>query len=293
MSVVQVSLMILGRLDGLSLCSAAQVLAPPSLQMLNFTLCWQVCTAWRDIVTANWSEEFWEQLARQVFPVYNWGEMRGPRQKARWLDMLREEGRQGGLRAGNWLEKLTVGAAKEETSWLDRLGIMLQHTTCLHCLHVTQAVHLHIPALTELQLDHFSHQKLRYNRLWKERLTSGLMEPEYPNIPINWQLYTWQGAFSGPVGSPYQGGQFLLSLEVPITYPFDPPVVRFITKIFHPNVNTHGDVGHDWVSRWSEATGITKGTSINIKGITSYGAPIYNFYKLATSPALSLMLMAG
>ena len=56
---------------------------------------------------------------------------------------------------------------------------------------------------------------------------------------------------------------FLLTiLKVPLNYPFDPPEVRFLTRIFHPNVSRHGDVGidsilkHNWVSGESTRTGL-------------------------------------
>ena len=38
-----------------------------------------------------------------------------------------------------------------------------------------------------------------------------------------------------------------------------PPVVRFITKIFHPNISRHGDVGLDSIHHnWSLALTISK-----------------------------------
>lgn len=42
-------------------------------------------------------------------------------------------------------------------------------------------------------------------------------------------------------------------------YPMHPPVVRFLTKIIHPNVSRHGDVGIDIIQHnWSLALTISK-----------------------------------
>jgi ubiquitin-protein ligase len=38
-----------------------------------------------------------------------------------------------------------------------------------------------------------------------------------------------------------------------------PPLVRFVTKIFHPNVSRHGDVGIDLIHHnWSLAMTVVK-----------------------------------
>ena len=69
--------------------------------------------------------------------------------------------------------------------------------------------------------------------------------------PLDTSLSYWQASIKGPTDSPYEGGLFFLHIEFPKSYPFRPPLIKFITRIFHPNVSYHGDIGvnilkHDW-----------------------------------------------
>jgi len=75
--------------------------------------------------------------------------------------------------------------------------------------------------------------------------------------PLDTCNYHWQASIRGPVGSPYEGGVFYLYLKVPMLYPFRPPEVRFLTKIFHPNVNRHGDIGIDNLQTANWVSGLT------------------------------------
>lgn len=47
-----------------------------------------------------------------------------------------------------------------------------------------------------------------------------------------------RGEIAGPPDTAYEGGNFVLEIKVPETYPFNPPKVRFITKIWHPNISS-------------------------------------------------------
>ncbi|CAH1766582.1 5987_t:CDS:2 [Entrophospora sp. SA101] len=50
-------------------------------------------------------------------------------------------------------------------------------------------------------------------------------------------LLIWQAVLRGENETPYQGGSWTLRIEIPKSYPIQPPNVKFMTKICHPNIN--------------------------------------------------------
>lgn len=55
-------------------------------------------------------------------------------------------------------------------------------------------------------------------------------------------LFLWEVAIFGPPGTLYEGGYFKAHMKFPNDYPYSPPTVRFVTKMWHPNVYESGDV---------------------------------------------------
>lgn len=60
--------------------------------------------------------------------------------------------------------------------------------------------------------------------------------------PINGNLNDLLTTFLGPVDTPYEGGVFFVRMELPSDFPFIAPKCRFLTKIYHPNVDPSGKI---------------------------------------------------
>ncbi|KAK3681292.1 ubiquitin-conjugating enzyme/RWD-like protein, partial [Podospora appendiculata] len=65
----------------------------------------------------------------------------------------------------------------------------------------------------------------------------------------------WKVIFRGPPESAYSDGTFVMYLDMDDTYPAFAPTARFITPIYHRNVNHHGRVCHPAFHReWTADT---------------------------------------
>ncbi|KAF7717904.1 Uncharacterized protein PECH_002696 [Penicillium ucsense] len=92
-------------------------------------------------------------------------------------------------------------------------------------------------------------------RIIKE--TERLMAEPVPGInavPHEDNLRYFDVSIHGPSQSPYEGGIFRLELFLPDDYPMTPPKIRFLTKIYHPNIDRLGRICLDVLkNNWSPA----------------------------------------
>jgi ubiquitin-conjugating enzyme E2 D len=71
--------------------------------------------------------------------------------------------------------------------------------------------------------------------------------------------FHWIGTIMGPDNSAFSGGLFQLDIRFPTDYPFKPPKITFLTRIYHPNVNSNGAICLDILTKnWSPALTISK-----------------------------------
>ncbi|PBC33085.1 Ubiquitin-conjugating enzyme E2 [Apis cerana cerana] len=70
--------------------------------------------------------------------------------------------------------------------------------------------------------------------------------------PTDNNIMIWNAVIFGPHDTPFEDGTFKLTIEFTEEYPNKPPTVRFISKMFHPNVYADGGICLDILqNRWS------------------------------------------
>lgn len=63
-------------------------------------------------------------------------------------------------------------------------------------------------------------------------------------------IFLWEALIQGPDGTPFEGGIFPAELKFPKDYPLNPPTMRFLGEVWHPNgtytftPQTRGGVRH-------------------------------------------------
>jgi len=112
------------------------------------------------------------------------------------------------------------------------------------------------------------------SRIQKE--TQRMLQKPDPGIsatPTENNLRYFNVVIAGPQDSAYDGGVYKLELFLPEEYPMTPPKVRFLTKIYHPNVDRLGRICLDILKdKWSPALQI-RTVLISIQALMSAPNP--------------------
>ncbi|KAI5480952.1 hypothetical protein MNV49_006762 [Pseudohyphozyma bogoriensis] len=65
-------------------------------------------------------------------------------------------------------------------------------------------------------------------------------------------IMIWNAVIFGPADTPFEDGTFRLVLTFDESYPNKPPTVKFLSRMFHPNVYANGELCLDILqNRWS------------------------------------------
>ena len=93
-----------------------------------------------------------------------------------------------------------------------------------------------------------THKRLMrdFKRLQDDPPDGIIGSPEEGNIML------WNCVIFGPPETPFEDGTFKLTMEFCEEYPNKPPVVKFVSKMFHPNIYTDGQICLDILqARWT------------------------------------------
>lgn len=59
---------------------------------------------------------------------------------------------------------------------------------------------------------------------------------------INDDIYMWEVIIFGPQGTDFENGIYKAEMIFPMNYPEAPPTFRFLSKMWHPNIDKEGNV---------------------------------------------------
>ena len=79
---------------------------------------------------------------------------------------------------------------------------------------------------------------------------SGILDFGFQIKQISDNDYTkWKMVMTAPEDSDYAGGKYELLVEFKVDYPYENPIIKFVTPIYHCNVGDDGELKINWMMR--------------------------------------------
>ncbi|KAG8364803.1 hypothetical protein BUALT_Bualt18G0036700 [Buddleja alternifolia] len=75
-----------------------------------------------------------------------------------------------------------------------------------------------------------------YRRIIQKQMAE-LQKQSFVDGSVSGNIYHWHATLLGPPNNPFAGGKFILNIHFQPEHPLKPPMVRFQTNIFHPNIS--------------------------------------------------------
>ena len=99
-----------------------------------------------------------------------------------------------------------------------------------------------------------TYSALHYSTRWiLKELRNFNREATFGSVaPFNDDIYNLLASIEGPKGTPYEGGVFWIKVDIPDSCPWTPPKMRFLTKVYHPNIDTRGNICVDFLVQKSD-----------------------------------------
>jgi ubiquitin-conjugating enzyme (huntingtin interacting protein 2) len=107
--------------------------------------------------------------------------------------------------------------------------------------------------LPQMRADYKQYYKIRINREIEQIMRDNDISKNGFSIEVvNESKTHLMGRISGPPETQYSGGIFTIDIGQPDEYPLYPPICKFITKIWHPNVSSQtGSCFNVFRDHWS------------------------------------------
>ena len=97
---------------------------------------------------------------------------------------------------------------------------------------------LHVSSFSHIQMTEIQSYLLLKEQL--EQLKNKPIEGFSAGLIDDADIYRWEVLLIGPPATFYELGMFKTHIYFPIEYPFRPPKMKFITPIWHPNIDKNG-----------------------------------------------------